>query len=171
MAFFGCREKVSHFLKKFVAVYDSVEECLTALMLFTATMITCYAVLMRYVFTKPPLWSEEIVCYMQVWLTFLGISYVARDTTNFIRFDMVYTKIPERGRAILDIIVPVICMVLVGVVFFTSFKWVLQLKKYGGVSVILKIPNYIPRIIMPVSFLLLFLRLRLQLILAHLPPA
>lgn len=145
-------------MKKIINVYNSVEEWLTALMLFSATMITCYAVVMRYVFNAPPLWSEEIVCYMQVWLTFLGISYVARDTSNFIRFDMVYTKLSEKGRAVLDLIVPVICMILVGTVFFTSFKWVLQLQKYGGVSVILKIPNYIPRIIMPISFLLLFLR-------------
>ena len=64
---------------KFVSIIDAVSEWagrFSAWMFFAVAFFITYEVLMRYVFTAPTIWVDEVSRIMQVWATYLGASYV-----------------------------------------------------------------------------------------------
>lgn len=52
---------------------------LTATLLSTVVAITLAQIAMRYLFNAPLIWSEELVRFMTVWMTFLGSAAVCYD--------------------------------------------------------------------------------------------
>ena len=80
------------------------------------SLTTTYAVLMRYVFNSPPLWSLELNINLLCIVIFLSGGYVLfRD--SHIRVDLIYTRLSIRGRAIIDLVsfvlVAVFCVALI----------------------------------------------------------
>ena len=44
-----------------------------------------------------------------------------------------------------------------GVLFVSSTRWLIGVYGYGGVSTPMKVPNWIPRMVIPFSFLLMLI--------------
>ena len=142
-------------LRKIRDGYRVVENWILIAMMLVSTGIVCYSVFMRYVVGTPLVWSEELVCYLQVWIAFVGISYVARNQDDFIRFDFVLHSLKPKPRAIINVIERFVLLVFMGVLFVSSTQWLLRVYGYGGVSTPMKVPNWIPRLVIPVSFFLM----------------
>lgn len=138
-------------------VYRTIEDYFVIALISLATLIVCYSVFMRYVMNAPVTWNEEIVCYMQVWIAYVGISIVARNQDEFIRFDFLIGKLKPRTRSIVLFVEYVLVIALLSVLAVVSFKWLIQVYRIGGISTPMKVPNYLPRIVIPVSFVLLLI--------------
>ncbi len=135
--------------------YRKIEEYFLIILMLVSTLIVCYSVFMRYVLNAPPVWSEEIVCYLQVWIAFIGISYVARNQDDFIRFDFIIHNLDEKTRSVIALFERIVLLFFMGLLAVTSFQWLIKTYNYGSVSTPMKIPNWIPRLVIPVSFLLI----------------
>lgn len=142
-------------MKRIIKCYRQIEEYILILLLIISAAIVCYSVFMRYIFNSPPIWCEEIVCYFQVWIAFLGVSYIARNPDDFIRFDFVIHRMNPKVRAIVLLIERIILIVFTAILFYVSLRWLIGIFEYGGVSTPMKVPNYLPRLIIPISFFLL----------------
>ena len=151
-------------LKKIANGYNKVENVAISVLLILATLCCCYEVVMRYVFLSPTKWTEEVIRYMVEWLVFLGISSASKSPRDLINFDLFYNKLSDRAKAIMDLIIYGVILILLAVILKSSVKWIFNIKMLGGVSTALSFPNWIPRVIIPVSFLLLTTRFAIHFI-------
>lgn len=138
--------------------YKKIEEAFLFGLMCVAVLIVCYSVVMRYVFHNPVIWNEEIVCYIQVWLCFLGANYVARRPEDFIKFDFIRHKMGKKSAmaaALVECLLLSASMVLFAAV---SWKWIAQIYSFGGISTPMRVPNFLPRMVVPFSFTLLAIR-------------
>ncbi|NQV84876.1 MAG: TRAP transporter small permease [Rhodospirillales bacterium] len=51
---------------------------LSAWLYFAIGIIVTYEVIVRYVFTAPTIWAEEISQFLQIWATYLAAAYVLK---------------------------------------------------------------------------------------------
>lgn len=72
--------------------------------LLVIMLVVCFgAVVMRYVFSKPLVWSEEIILTMLIWFGFLCISIGAYGDTH-IAIEGAYNLFPSAARKGCDIL-------------------------------------------------------------------
>jgi TRAP-type mannitol/chloroaromatic compound transport system permease small subunit len=118
-------------LVKILAIMDGINEgagsifkfLVIALMLFVS-----YDVIMRYVFSRPTEWGQEVNGYLQLGVVFLGGGYALLRNAH-VRVDNIYKKLPLRGKAVVDVLAYLvlfaICAVLIwkgGEVAWGSFR-------------------------------------------------
>jgi TRAP-type C4-dicarboxylate transport system permease small subunit len=90
-----------------------------ALMLaMTGTML--YAVAARYLFSSPPIWSEDIPRLIFIWMVFLTIGLSIR-TGNNIRVTMFTQRLPVRTRYLVQAVMHALVLAFLAVLFVRSF--------------------------------------------------
>ena len=92
---------------------------LIALVVFPLIMASVYEVLARYIFNSPTIWAFELG-YMAMGVHgLIGSAFVLRERAH-IRIDLFYLHLPERVKAIIDLVgylvlfMPVVCWVSFG---------------------------------------------------------
>lgn len=80
------------------------EECIArivkviiAILLFAIMAILFIGVIARYFFNSPIYWTDELVTYMLVCMTFLG-GYVALRSDRLVRVTFVLSLLPDKAR-------------------------------------------------------------------------
>lgn len=113
-------DRISHATGKLVA-------WLTLLMV----IVTCFIVVMRYVFDAGLIWMQESVIWMHGTVFMLGAAYTLLHEDH-VRVDVFYRAMSERRRAWVDLIGVVIfllplCMLLAVMSYdFAAFSWSIQ---------------------------------------------
>ena len=106
--------------------------------LFTSILLFVNVIL-RYVFHNSIYWAEELVRYLMVWLIFFGGSQVVRKEGH-IRVDIVLRALPPKGQRIWEIGVHIICIVMLGVLFWFSLQQCLRVFASEQVSPAMEMP-------------------------------
>ena len=65
--------------------------------------IVSYEVIMRYLFNSPTVWVNEISRFLQIWATYLALTY-SFHKKEFIRITVIYDKLNDAGKRFLDFI-------------------------------------------------------------------
>ena len=65
--------------------------------------IVSYEVIMRYLFNSPTVWVNEISRFLQIWATYLALTY-SFHKKEFIRITVIYDKLNDAGKRFLDLI-------------------------------------------------------------------
>ncbi|QIM54652.1 TRAP transporter large permease subunit [Hydrogenophaga crocea] len=73
-------------------------EAVAALLMLTITVLLLTAVISRYVFGKPLVWSDEVVSICFIWLTMLGAA-IAVHRNEHLRLALFVDLMPERVRS------------------------------------------------------------------------
>src|SRR5690625_4798289 len=138
-------------------IWDLFEDITSGTFLGLGILIIFYGVVMRYIFNDPKSWIEEIASYMIIWGILFGLSVALRNNRH-IQVDLLYNKMPNSIKRILDIVVA-----LAGITFcflFIYYGFLLLLRTYstGVTSMNVGIPMWIIYIILPVSGLMFALR-------------
>lgn len=91
--------KVKYYLRYIVKAEKYICSMLLVIML-----IVCFAaVVMRYVFDKPLLWSEEVILTMLIWFGFLCIS-IGVFGDSHIAIESIYNIFPTGIKKVLDLL-------------------------------------------------------------------
>lgn len=90
-----------------------------AIMLVIFTGFVLYSVMMRYVFSAPPLWGEDVPKLLFVWMTFLGggACYLLNDN---IRMTSVIENAPRGFRRTVEVLLHLGTLVLLAVILWKS---------------------------------------------------
>ena len=136
---------------------DRLEEGLMALLLTVMTLITFTQVVARYVFNFSFVWALELNTFLFAWLIFLGASYGVRVGSHIGVEMLVRALKPGPARAV-SILAALLCMVYAGIVFVGGWVYVEKMYRIGIMAQDLPIPQWVPRLVLPVGFGLLFLR-------------
>lgn len=91
-------------MRKIISFLDEHLEMMICLpMLVVMSIVIFFQVIMRYVFSNSLSWSEELSCYLFVWLSFLGCSYGIKAGKHM-RVDVLINVLPEKISAVLSIL-------------------------------------------------------------------
>ena len=121
-------------------------------------LIVTYAVIARYIFNNPPIWAEEICCYLLIFIVFIPLGGILKGDHN-IALDLVIKRVPPEKRPWLEIIDS-----LVGLFFCLILAWyaarytIFQYRFNFQSSTLLAVPLWIPYMIVPVGVFLISLQ-------------
>lgn len=82
-------------------------------------------VLLRYLFSAGSVWAQELEWHLLVPLILFGMSYALRHGEH-VRVDIVYARLPERGRAIVDLASALLAIAVSVLIVWFSIHYVEQ---------------------------------------------
>ncbi len=139
------------------------EESLIAFLLASMTLITFAQVVARYVFNYSFVWALELAMFIFGGLIFLGLSYGVRVSAH-IGVDALIKVLPKNAARVAGIIACLLCLVYTVIVFYGAWIYVEKMYRIGILAQDMPIPQWIPRIVLPLGFALLFIRFGLVLV-------
>ena len=95
-------------------VLDRIEDIILITMFAIMVAAIFSQVIMRYVFSNPLPWSEELGKFLFVWISWIGIS-IGQRRGEHIKIEMLLAKLPFRLAMICNILSDIIVMVICGV--------------------------------------------------------
>ena len=126
--------------------------------------IVSYEVIMRYLFNSPTIWVNEVSRFLQIWATYLALTY-SFHKKDFIRITVIYDRLNENGKKILDFISFIFILTFSS--FVVYFGWLIaydSLKVGRTSSTILDVPSFLTELAIPLCFAFLVLRVILEVI-------
>ena len=124
--------------------------------------IVSYEVIMRYLFNSPTIWVNEVSRFLQIWATYLALTY-SFHKKDFIRITVIYDRLNENGKKILDFISFIFILIFSS--FVVYFGWLIaydSLKVGRTSSTILDVPSFLTELAIPLCFAFLVLRVILE---------
>jgi len=134
-----------------------LEEGLIALLLAVMTLISFSQVVARYVFNYSFVWALELVTFLFAWLIFLGMSYGVRVGSHIGVDALVKTLKPGPAR-IVGAAAAILCIVYACIVFVGGWVYVGKMYDIGIEAQDIPIPQWVPRLVLPLGFALLAFR-------------
>ena len=124
--------------------------------------IVSYEVIMRYLFNSPTIWVNEVSRFLQIWATYLALTY-SFHKKDFIRITVIYDRLNENGKKILDFISFIFILIFSS--FVVYYGWLIaydSLKVGRTSSTILDVPSFLTELAIPLCFAFLVLRVLLE---------
>lgn len=137
--------------------FERLEEGLIAFLLAAMTLVTFSQVIARYVFNYSFVWALELTTFLFGGLIFLGISYGVRVGAH-IGVDALVKILPPKLARRVGLAATLLCILYSGIVFVGGWIYVSKMYDIGILAQDIPIPQWIPRLVMPVGFGLLLLR-------------
>lgn len=127
--------------------------------LFTGVMTATVtlAVVLRYVFSRPIGWSEEISIYLMIWAAFLGAAYALKEDAH-IGVDLLFSRLPERLKSSFLLFHCVVGLVFCFLLFWKGIELVAFSLRLNNRSIAIDFPLFIPQLSVPVGSAMLFLQ-------------
>ena len=126
--------------------------------------IVSYEVIMRYLFNSPTIWVNEVSRFLQIWATYLALTY-SFHKQDFIRITVIYDRLNENGKKILDFISFIFILIFSS--FVVYYGWLIaydSLKVGRTSSTILDVPSFLTELAIQLCFAFLVLRVILEII-------
>ena len=120
--------------------------------------IVSYEVIMRYLFNSPTIWVNEVSRFLQIWATYLALTY-SFHKRDFIRITVIYDRLNETGKKILDFISFI--FIIIFSCFVVYYGWLIaydSLKVGRTSSTILDVPSFLTELAIPLCFVFLVIR-------------
>jgi C4-dicarboxylate transporter, DctQ subunit len=81
----------------------------------------------RYVLNNPVGWTEEVVITMWLWTVLWGAAFILGESEE-IRFDIIYSNVPEGVRRIFTVITGIVLVVLYAISLPAAYRYVSFMK-------------------------------------------
>jgi len=133
------------------------EEGLIVVLMAAMTLLTFVQVVARYVFNDSLVWAMEATGIMFAWLIFVGMSYGVRVGAH-IGVDALVKSLGARAARNAASVAAALCTVYALLVAFGSYQYVYKLYSIGILMQDIPIEIWIPRVVLPLGFLLLAFR-------------
>ena len=134
-----------------------------AITLFVMMVTISLEVGLRYIFNTSLYWSFEVVEYMLVALTFLGLAYIQFQGKH-IKVEFIFDRFRPRAKVLTSIITTIITLFLFIIVtimgwYFAWEAWVENIKSWS----ITAIPQFPVRVLVPIGGFVMCLYLLIEL--------
>ncbi|RLI06801.1 ABC transporter substrate-binding protein [Candidatus Bathyarchaeota archaeon] len=111
-------------MEKFLLAIDNVSQKtgeIVSLLIFPIIAFVVYEVIMRYFFRSPTEWVFETSLFLFGAMMIIGGCYVLKERRH-VNMDVLYSRLPLRTRALLDVITAPIFFAFSGVLLIESVK-------------------------------------------------
>ncbi len=138
-------------LNRLDALLAQLEKALLVLFCFALTAIMISQVILRYFFSSPIFWAEEISVQFLIFISVFGISYITYKNQH-ISIDFLLVQMSGKTRKWVGFSLGVIFLFLMSFLCFYSWEWVLrpdvQIEKSGTTG----LPRWYNYVAMPIAF-------------------
>ncbi|MDP1743098.1 TRAP transporter small permease [Polaromonas sp.] len=121
------------------------------------TLVTFMQVIARYVFNYSFVWALELTGVMFAWLIFIGMSYGVRVGAH-IGVDAAVKALGPRSARIVESVAASLCIAYALIVVVGGVQYVHKIYSVGILMQDIPIQSWIPRVVLPLGFLLLAFR-------------
>jgi len=142
------------FMKKINDLLSWACGVLVIIMLPVMTVDIFVQVVMRYVFSSPFMWAEEVARYLLVWISCLGSAYAVRKVMH-INIVFVKNLFPDTIKTLMSISSHIIVMLFF--VFCLYHGWIDSIEEWAQRTAAMQIPMTFPKLAIPVGFGLMVL--------------
>lgn len=133
------------------------EETILILLMVGISCVMFLQIIMRYIFSMPLTWPEELCRYMWIWTVFFSLSYSIR-VQNMLRVDVLTEYLSKNSRVYLGLLVQVLSLIVYAIFSYYSLIVFRSLVISGRVSPALRIPMYLVYSVVCVGFFLSVVR-------------
>jgi len=130
---------------------DKIEEIIVGFCLLASTLLITLNVILRFFFGAGISWSDELVRYLIIVLTFVGSAICVR-TGKHISIDLLSGRLKGNKRNYLMILINIIGLIFMLAVAIFSLKIIQNNFKFPQLSPALQIPMWIPYLSIPIGF-------------------
>lgn len=131
---------------------------LAGILLLAITLMVTYAVILRYMNIRPPIWVVQYTEYGLLWITFLGAAWLQR-LNGHIRIDTIIINLPEKIQGKLEILNHLLGCLITFTLFGFALFHTIDLFQRGILEVnTINVPKYIIFSVIPFGSLVLFVQ-------------
>lgn len=142
-----------------VAAISTLAGWASAAMIVLAVGITCQMIFVRFVLNASTIWQTEMVIYLIIAATLVGLPYVQR-LRGHVNVDLVPLSLPKRARKVLAIFTLCLSIGVVAMMLWYGFEnWHIAWSRGWKSDTIWGVRLWIPYLAMPVGFGLFLLQL------------
>lgn len=127
------------------------------LLAIMAAMVS-YEVLLRYLFSMPTIWSMELSIYCMIGSAFLGGAHLLKNDGH-VRVTLLTQALSPKKRIGFRLATSLMMLLLFCTAFYQGLRIVIQSFTQDFLSVPLRIPMFIPQMIIPLGALLFIFQL------------
>lgn len=139
-------------------ILGQAENISIGIALLGATFMVTVNVINRFVFKNAFAWSDELVRYLMIYVTFIGCAGCVRKKQH-IAIDIIASVSKNKKLLrVLDIIIGVICTVFSAAITIYAIQLVQKTHNFPQLTAGLRVPQYIPYLMIPIGFALMTLR-------------
>lgn len=136
---------INNFCKKMIAISGYMGALAMAIMAFAVT----YEVILRYFFSSPTIWSNEVSRFCTVYAFFMGLAYTLRDKSH-INVEIVTKLLSAKRKAFFEIITNSIGVILALLFVVEGWKLFYEAYEFSFRSMeVLRTPMVIPYFCIP----------------------
>lgn len=106
-------------------VLAKFEHAVLVVLVVAMTLILVAQVILRYFFSSPIFWAEEVAVQILMMVTCIGLSYLIYQN-KMVRVDVMAAWVPPRVLGYVEKAVYVISLVVITVVCFHAVIWLMQ---------------------------------------------
>lgn len=143
-------------LSKIKKVIRIVNEFMFDFSAVALTALTMFAVIMRYIVSKPIMWAEEVQMILIVWCVFFG-GAIAFAERGHIAVDVFFEMFPEKMKKAVEVIIWVITAVAIGWLGNLLFQRSVTMLRNHSVTTILHIPRGLDYAVVTFGCLMMFI--------------
>lgn len=136
---------------------DRFEEYFLAAMLAGMTLVTFGQVVARYVFNYSFTWAMEFTSVLFAWLIFIGAAYGVRVSAH-IGIDVLTRLLSARVAHVVAVVATALCVLYSCILAFGGWQYISKLYAVGVYMQDIPIPQWMPKIVLPIGFVLLAVR-------------
>lgn len=142
-----------------VAAISTLAGWMSAAMIVLAVAITCQMIFVRFVLNGSTIWQTEMVIYLIIAATLIGLPYVQR-LRGHVNVDLVPLSLPKRARKVLAIFTLCASIAVVAMMLWYGFEnWHIAWAKGWKSDTVWGVRLWIPYLALPVGFGLFLLQL------------
>lgn len=134
----------------FNRIVDLIENILVTGLILTATLVAIAQVIARYVFNNSLYWSEEVILYALITMSFLTMGMGVRYASH-ISVEALYAFVSPRAARSLQIAAACLGVIFAAVLIWYGGKLVVNTARMGQLSPALRIPVGYIYCVIPVS--------------------
>jgi len=124
------------------------------LVLATMTILTIIQVTMRYVFTAPLTWVEELTRYQMVWLALIGSGIILRNNAH-LRITFFLEKLPPKLLKVVSLLLLILASIFLLIVLIYGITMVKEGIRIQAASI--GITMVLPYLAIPVGALIMLM--------------
>jgi len=106
---------------KIIKRWNWVERTLVGILIFSATLISFYTVMTRYLFNYSPDWGEEVIIYLIIWGVFISASLLAEEREH-VAATLLVERFPLKMRRFLAIFNAALALGFTLLIFYFGLK-------------------------------------------------
>ncbi|WP_320130564.1 TRAP transporter small permease [uncultured Sphaerochaeta sp.] len=135
-------------------VLKNLDVIIAGIALGILVAITFLGVVMRYIFSNPFVWQEELQISLFLWVAFFGSSAAFR-TKGHVEISMVFDRFPKRVQRVLSVLI--YCVVAISLIFLMlkSSDMVKMFFETTKSTPVLSIPSVLIYSVVPVCSMLM----------------